>query len=356
METMKRLTSHGARLGALLLAAACSWSQAAPATADNQGQGHGRPRPVKLLIISMFAPEAQPWQSGLSLTQAIPVPGLSPDGPEVHCNADDVCQVTTGMGYANVASSISALVFSRQFNLKNTYFLVAGIAGIDPAQGTLGSAAWARYVVDFSLQQEIDAREKPAEWPSGYIGIMTSGPNQKPSPDYRNELFKLDEALLQKILQLTRYAPLADSPQAQQYRALYGSAPANLPPTVIQCDTASGNTWWHGHALGQRARDWTKLLTDGQGTYCTTQQEDNATLEALKRGASAGLLDFKRVAVLRTGSNFDRPHAGQTAFESLKANSGGFPIATQNLYLAGAPWVEDVVRRWPLWRKGVPQQ
>ena len=52
--------------------------------------------------------------------------------------------------------------------------------------------------------------------------------------------------------------------------------------------------------------------TDGKGTYCTTQQEDNATYEALRRGAAAGRLDLKRVAVLRTGANFDRPHPGQT--------------------------------------------
>ncbi|SEM35430.1 Purine nucleoside permease (NUP), partial [Variovorax sp. YR750] len=34
----------------------------------------------------------------------------------------------------------------------------------------------------------------------------------------------------------------------------------------------------------------------------------------MKRGASAGLLDLRRVAVLRTASNFDRPHPGQTAY------------------------------------------
>jgi purine nucleoside permease len=95
-------------------------------------------------------------------------------------------------------------------------------------------------------------------------------------------------------------------------------------------------------------------VTDGQGKYCTTQQEDNATYEALKRGASAGLLDLQRVAVLRTASNFDRPYQGQTAYASLNAESGGFPIATGNLLIAGRPLVDAIVGNWPAWSAGVP--
>lgn len=52
-------------------------------------------RPVKVLIISTFGPESEPWISGLGLDQQIAVPGLSADYPEVRCNADDVCQVTS---------------------------------------------------------------------------------------------------------------------------------------------------------------------------------------------------------------------------------------------------------------------
>ena len=97
-------------------------------------------------------------------------------------------------------------------------------------------------------------------------------------------------------------------------------------------------------------------IRDSKGTYCTTQQEDNATYEALRRGAAAGRLDVRRVAVLRTGANFDRPHPGQTAQESLNAQSGGFPIATANLVKAAWPLVSDIVAHWPQWREGVPKQ
>ncbi|MBP0533079.1 hypothetical protein J8J19_23205, partial [Mycobacterium tuberculosis] len=78
------------------------------------------------------------------------------------------------------------------------YFVIAGIAGIDPGQGTVGSAAWARYAVDYGLSHEIDAREMPAGWPYGYFGIGTKGPGEKPPMDYRTEVFQLNETLLQK--------------------------------------------------------------------------------------------------------------------------------------------------------------
>jgi purine nucleoside permease len=149
---------------------------------------------------------------------------------------------------------------------------------------------------------------------------------------------------------------LDDSAEAQAFRANYGYAPANQPPRVLQCDTAAGDTWFAGTALGQRARDWTKLLTDGQGTYCTTQQEDNATYEVLKRASAAGKVDVKRVAVLRAGSDFDRPYEGQSSADSLVnyATQGGFVPAVSNLYKAGSPLVADIVAQWDGWTNGVP--
>jgi len=150
---------------------------------------------------------------------------------------------------------------------------------------------------------------------------------------------------------------LSDSQQAQAARAKYSYAPANQPPKVVQCDTLAGDTWWSGTLLGERAREWTKIMTDGKGVYCTTQQEDNATYEALKRAASVHRVDLNRVAVLRSGSDFDRPYAGQTSADNLLnyADQGGFGPAVANLFLAGNPLVQEIVTHWDDWRNGVPQ-
>ena len=343
--------------------AACAAFSSGPASAgDNDGFLHGNGdshgQPVKVMIISMFGPEGQVWLDRLGPWREITVDGLSPDYPSVHCNKQEVCVMTTGMGHTNAAASIMALTFSPVFDLRHTYFMVAGIAGIDPQQGTVGSAAWANYLVDFGIQWEIDGREIPPNWNTGYLGINTTSPTDKPPLDYRTEVFQLHTRLADTAFALSHSVTLSDDAQAQAARAKYSYAPANRPPTVIQCDTLAGDTWWSGTLLGQRARDWTKILTDGKGVYCTTQQEDNATYEALKRAASVHKVDLNRVAVLRAGSDFDRPYDGQTSSDNLLnyAAQGGFTIAIENLFRTGNPLVQDITTHWSDWREGVPKR
>jgi purine nucleoside permease len=314
------------------------------------------PMPVKVMIVTMFAPEAKPWLDHMGAYTSISVPGLSPEYPAVHCRGQDVCVITTGMGHTNAAASMAALLFSGRFDLRQTYFVIGGIAGIDPAQGTLGTVAWARYLVDFGLQWELDAREIPEGWSSGYLGIHTANGAQKPKLQYGTEVYQLNEALLQHAWTLSKHIVLTDSVAAQSYRAKYANAPANQAPRVTQCDTLSGDTWFSGTAIGNRARAWTALLTDGKGIYCTTQQEDNATFEVIKRAATAGLADTSRVAVMRAGSDFDRPPKGVSNVENLfnYPEQGGFQPAIANLYLSGSPLVEQIVTHWSEWQKGVP--
>ncbi len=235
--------------------------------------------------------------------------------------------------------------------------MIAGIAGIDPARGTLGSVAWARYVVDAGIAHEIDARDLPDGWQDGYFGVFTDSSGQLPKFEYHSELFQLDEALLQKAFELSRPVTLADGADLKAYRRHYPNAPANQPPAVIQCDTLSSDTWWAGDHLGGHARSWTRLLTSGKGVYCTSQQEDNALLTALTRGAGSGLVDLGRVAILRGAADFDRPYPQQGALQSLlaqRALSDGAGIAAENLVRAGMPLVEEIVRHWNSWQNGVP--
>ncbi len=339
------------------LVALLAWAAICAAGAPAQAAGRAAPLQPKVMIIAMFAPERQVWLDRLGPWREIRVTGLAAEYPTVHCNRQAVCVLTTGMGHAHAAASTLALVLAREFNLSRTWFLVAGIAGIHPEHGTLGTTAWARYLVDFGLQWEIDAREIPPDWPSGYLGINTKHPRDKPPLDYRTEVFQLDEALLQKAYALSRHVTLVDGPQAQAARAKFPAAPANQPPVVTQCDTVAGDTWFSGTALGERATEWTRILTDGRGVYCTTQQEDNATYEALKRGGAAGRLDLKRVAVLRAGADFDRPAPGQSSADNLLnyAQQGGFDIALRNLVLTGEPLVRAITGDWARWRVGVPQ-
>lgn len=345
------------RLPALTAALMLAGLQPRPAAAQAPGAAPPAPLPVRVLVINMFRFEAAPWLKALKDTQQIRIPGLSSDYPFLTCDPRGVCQMTTAMGHANAAASLMAVLYSDRLDLRQTWFLIAGIAGIDPAQGTLGTAAWARYAVDMGLAHEIDARDLPRGWQDGYFGVNTEGPGRKPRLDYGTEVFRLDEALLQRALQLSRGAALEDSDDARAFRARYPSAPANAPPRVTQCDTMSGDTWWSGAHLREHARRWTQLLTDGAGTYCTTQQEDNATLVALQRAAAEGRADFHRIAILRTGSDFDSPPPRQGAFQALHAQlalQGPFRIACDNLVIAGMPLVDEIAGHWDQWQHGVP--
>jgi len=219
------------------------------------------------------AGESHDWLDRLGLDERIRIPGLNPAFPRVACHRDDVCLVTTGAGQANAATSLMTILASRRFDLRRTYFLVAGIAGIDPADGTLGSAAWARWAVSGDLADEIDAREIPPNWPTGYFGLGAVPPGVKPTDRVGTEVYHLNESLVQRAYALTRNITLTDSADAQAYRAQYPPGPATEPPTVNMCDTISDDTYWEGRLLSDRAGAWVALMTDGQGNYCTTQQE-----------------------------------------------------------------------------------
>ncbi len=315
------------------------------------------PLEVKVLVVNMFQLEAAPWIEALHTDRQVAVPGLSEDYPLVRCNAAAVCQMTTGMGHAGAAASMMAVLYSGKFDFRKSYIIIAGIAGIDPARGTIGTAAWARYAVDVGIAHEIDARELPVGWKDGYFGVMTDSPDAVPKFDYHSEVFKMDESLLQRAYTLSRSAVLEDSEDVRAYRRHYPAEPANQPPKVVICDTATSDTWWVGERLSDHARHWTELLTQGAGDYCTTQQEDNATLTALARAALSALMDLRRVAILRSGSDFDRPYPQQKVLDGLRSQlkiKGTIRISTHNLVDAGMPLVDDIVQHWEQWKNGVP--
>jgi len=150
---------------------------------------------------------------------------------------------------------------------------------------------------------------------------------------------------------------LTESKESAAWRKHYPAAPANQPPQVTRCDTLAGNTWFSGTRLSERAEVWTQLLTDNKGEYCTTQQEDNSTYEALLRASREGLVDIQRLAVVRAGSDFDRPYPGYSEVDNLLkyADQGGFVPALENLYRTGNPLVQAIVQNWSAWEKGVPE-
>ncbi|OJJ59582.1 hypothetical protein ASPSYDRAFT_57152 [Aspergillus sydowii CBS 593.65] len=315
----------------------------------------------KLFIVSMFTPEAEIWHNIPEfnlLAHNITLPGLSPLFPSIHCTQSyEICQLITGEGEINAAATLSAVTLSPTFNLTTTYFLIAGIAGISPEIGPTASVTFARFAVQVALQYEFDAREIPANMSTGYLPLgstSTATTGQVPVNIYGTEVFELNAALRGAAVRFARNATLADSRAAREYRALYAGAPGGLydnatgSPRVIECDTSTSDVYFSGRMLGEAFANTTRAWTGGKGVYCTSQQEDNASLEVLLRGAVAGLVDFSRIVVMRTGSDFERPHLGETAQENLfeAEEQGAFEPAVENLYRAGIKVVEGILGDW----------
>ena len=79
-----------------------------------------------------------------------------------------VLGIETGQGPVHAATLSPRWATIRRFDLSHAYWVVAAIAGVDPNRAsTVGSAAWAKYVVDGDLAYEIDAREIPSDWSTG---------------------------------------------------------------------------------------------------------------------------------------------------------------------------------------------
>ena len=176
-------------------------------------------------------------------------------------------------------------------------------------------------------------------------------PDEYPSSIYGTEVFELNQKLQKKAAGFARKAELNDSADAVAYRALYAPnaayAAGTKKPSVIECDVATSDVYYSGSILGETFGNYTKMITNGTGVYCTTAQEDNATLEALLRAAVDEIVDFSRIMVMRTASDFDREWPGQAATENLFwSKQGAFLPAVKNIYLAGIKVVEGIMDGW----------
>jgi purine nucleoside permease len=156
----------------------------------------------------------------------------------------------------------------------------------------------------------------------------------------------LNVNLRDRAVYLAKLAKLNDTEEAAAYRKAYAS-PGNKAPFVVECDTGTSNNYFSGSTLGDAFANYTKLLTNGTGEYCTTQQEDNASLEVFLRGTLAGKVDFSRIIIMRTCSDYDRaPPDEDEVFHLLYADQEGFEPSIDNIFLAGHEIVKDVLMYW----------
>lgn len=293
--------------------------------------------------------EFQLWVEREHLDRVIP---LATGYHHLRLNQDGVLGLLTGVGTAKAAASVMALRTDPRFDLSKAYWLVAGIGGGDPADVSLGSAVWADHVIDGDIAYEIDARDIPRDWPTGYVPLRKSRPYEQPvRTELEGEMYKLNPALVGWAYRLTKDLQLADTPQIRASRARFTRFPNALkPPFVARGDTMSSSTFWHGARMDEWANAWVRYFTGGSGNYMVSAMEDTGTLQALTFLNRAGRIDLNRVLVLRTVSNYDREPPGSTPAESLKGLVTGiysaYLPALDAAQIVGDKVVRYLVEHW----------
>lgn len=224
---------------------------------------------------------------------------------------------------------------------------------MNPKFGTLGSVAFAKFAVQVDTQLEFDGREIPLEWATGYVPMGADTHSSFPGYLHGSEVYELNDALRTLALSFARTAKLEDSAQAADLRKLYSEfpnglyEPATREPCIIEGDVASSNTFWHGKLLCEGMEALFKTYTNSQATYVMTAQEDTAILTALLRAALQKKVDFSRIILMRSGSNFDRGYA-EKDIASLPyiIDEGGLEPSLRNLYLAALQVVKGILEEW----------
>ena len=358
---LKRRFGPGAR--ALLAALALFAAPAGRALAASQAA----PLEIRVVIVTTWEStrggqdhgELHAWRTRWPLGQALPFPVGVHDlqyDPDRH-----VLAILTGMATARAAASIMALGTDPRFDLSHAYWIVAGTAGVDPKVASVGSAAWARWVVDGDLAQELDARDMPAEWPTGILPYGRTTPYAQPAPNAHNAdgnvAYALNPKLVDWAYARTRDVALSDDAVLAKLRAPYAGRGA-APPFVLEGEGLMSARTWYGQRLNDWAERWVDYWTGGRGVFAMSAEEDTGVMQALTFLAQDKRARLDRVLILRAASDYTIQPPGVAAADFVAQEaSAGFPAESQaleSLYRVGAPVAKALADDWAHTRETTP--
>ena len=326
----------------MLLAAALAGCAAGPSPGDAEaasswrdcrpGAACANPFEVRVVILTMFeigedegdAPgEFQLWKERRDLTTRVPFPHGHHD---VFVNEDTgVLGFVTGIGTMHSGPTTMALGLDQRFDLSH----------------------------------QIDAREKPADWDTGYFARHTKFPFDPARPQPKGEVLVANVGLRDWAFELTRDIELPDSAALAAARAAYTAHEnARRPPFVLAGGHIAAMTFWHGALLNDWANRWVHYWSGGATDFVTSAMEETGTFQAITYLHEIGRVDRNRFMVLRAGSNYTMPPPGVTAAANLlRENEGyvGLRAALESLYLVGSRVVDELLGGWSVYRDSIPR-
>lgn len=314
----------------LLLAIACSEATTDPLHMDSLEIGlptsqiisvhspgvnmSGVPLAPRTVVLTFFEPEFAPWQEAAAVHAALELKFSSSGWPLLYFEDLKLVVACTGMGPRRASAVVTALGHDARLNLRESLWLVAGVAGIDPLSGTVGDVAVASYITDMAAAYYIDRAEEgfPPEWETPWIPLTCTAPFcdgvGSEAEAHSDQLsFTLEPELVSWAVDVTKHVELTDSNELVTVRAPFavaGFKAAARAPQVIRGDTLSGHTVWVGFVATRWARKWVPYWTNGKGTFVTSAMEDSGVATALAMLGKGQHADPKRLLSLRAAANF----------------------------------------------------
>ena len=257
------------------------------------------------------ASEVDPWLDRYAFDREVDVAGFP--HPLYYASDLGLAVAPTGIGKAAAATTVAALAAGDAVDLTDATILSVGIAGCQPAAGTLGSVFVADRIVDWDVKLRIGNTTDRMQWLAD---------------DY---VWQLDKDLVDRAATAAHGTSLADSDRAAEIRERYDDGRS---PTIDVGPTVCGDEVYHGAATARQV----DALCESYGVdgFATTEMEDAGTATALER---FGLLD--QYVSIRAAANFDREPAGGDPTTSIEADV--FDLGIENAVRAGQAVVDEFV-------------
>ncbi len=313
--------------------------------------------------------ELQYWVERENLDQSIKVPGIE---HPILTNGKGLYAMISGTT-SRSAIAMMTLAADTRFDLRHTYFLLDGIAGADPKNMSIGSAAWIQWSVDGDPGYEIDNRETPTSWPYGIIALGATQPGQAPphldstpaagvSEDSAGGVgrvaYQINPSLVAWAYGLTKDVTLVDNPALAAWRGKFTDFPnAQKPPAVIEGASLGTDKFWHGPIMNHWGEDWVSMYTRNAAPMVMSDCEDQGVCLAFTQLNRLHKIDFQRFLILRTASNFTVPSPGMTPDKSLfdnLANSPGYLPSLEAAYRVGSVVTSALLKNWDKYQDQVP--
>ena len=322
-----------------------------PAAATAQTAGAAPLIRPKVVIVSYFEVgadtgdqpgELQFWVERDHLDRTIEVPGVT-RGVRANAAGTEIA-VAVGPGNIKPGINLMALGADPRFDLRQAHWLLNGIAGISPNDGTIGDAVWTDFIVNGDLVKEIDPRETPPDWPDGFLSldaVTQSDPKgaagweddvrtwdnhfgDDAHANRRGNVIRMNLEQLHRAYGLTKDMRLPEDAEMKALRLRYpNTLAATRGPRVSTGANLATEVFWHGTKMDAWAHRWVAFETDGVAHLGTTAMNDSGAMLALQALTQQGKADWNRALLLRTASNFDQQPPGVTAAESFETERHG---------------------------------